>query len=66
MGRIERSELEAKFRELQAEVDETATAAKPAVIAVGVALLTGISGIAYVLGQRKARKTTTVVEIRRE
>ncbi len=63
---IQRKDIEAKLRQLQTEVDSTAGAAKPAGVALGTLLSTTAVGIAFAIGQRKARKQTTVVEIRRE
>ena len=59
---IERSDIEAKLREIRGEVDTTATAAKPALMAVAVV---AVFFVAYSLGRRKGRKKSTVVEIRR-
>lgn len=63
--RVERTDIEAKLREIKGGVDESATAAKPAGITVGAGLLVGALGVAFLMGQRKARKRTTVVEVRR-
>jgi len=64
-GNINRSDIESKLREIQGEVDTVASSAKPiglAVVAVGaVALLV----VAFMLGSRKGKKKSTVVEIRR-
>jgi hypothetical protein len=65
MSKVDRSDIEHKLREIQGEVDEAVVAGKPAGIAVGVSLLVGVVGLSYIFGQRKARKQTTVVEIRR-
>jgi hypothetical protein len=64
-GQVDRSDIERKLREIQGEVDDAVVAGKPAGIAVGVSVLAGMVGLSYILGQRKARKQTTVVEIRR-
>jgi hypothetical protein len=62
---IGRSDIESKLREIRGEVDSTATAAKPAAIAIaGVAVVALLAG-AYFLGRRKGKKKSTVVEIRR-
>jgi hypothetical protein len=63
--RIERADIEAKFRELRGEVDNTAEAAKGALIAVGAAVAIGVVLFAFVLGRKRGKKRTTVVEIRR-
>lgn len=62
---VNRSDIEHKLREIQDEMDDAVVTAKPAGLAAGVSLLVGLVGISYILGQRKARKRTTVVEIRR-
>ena len=63
--RIERSDIEAKLREIQGEVDTTASAAKPAVAMVAAVAAVVLIGAAYMVGRRKGRKKSTVVEIRR-
>lgn len=63
--KVDRGDIEAKLREIRGEVDSTASAAKPAAIAVvGVAVVV-LLGAAYMLGRRRGRKKSTVVEIRR-
>ena len=62
---ITRDDIESKLREIRGEVDSTATAAKPAAMAIaGVAVVALLAG-AYFLGRRKGKKKSTVVEIRR-
>jgi hypothetical protein len=65
MSRIHPKDLERKLREIESEVEDVAVVAKPAGLAVGVGVLTVAVGSAYILGQRKARKQTTIVEVRR-
>ncbi|MDA8184350.1 MAG: hypothetical protein ACYCUF_08880 [Acidimicrobiales bacterium] len=64
-GRITRDDIEAKFRELSGGVSGQVEEMKPrlatAAIGVGVVLLTA----AYLLGRRRGRRKTAVVEIRR-
>jgi hypothetical protein len=62
---VDRSDIERKLREIQGEVDDAVVSGKPAGIAVGASLVVGVVGLSYILGQRRARKQTTVVEIRR-
>ena len=64
-GKITRDDLEDKFRELQGDVTSTAEQAKSYVIAAAAIALVGLATIAFVMGRRKGRKKTTVVEIRR-
>jgi hypothetical protein len=65
VSKVERSDIEKKLRDIQGDLDDAAGAAKPTGIAVGGSVFVGVVGLAYILGQRKARKRTTVVEIRR-
>lgn len=63
--KITRDDLEAKFRELQGDATETAEEAKgyalTAAIAVGVVVVAAV----FVLGRRRGRRKSTIVEIRR-
>jgi hypothetical protein len=62
---IHRRDLEAKMRELQGEVTETRQAATNTLLTVGVVLAVGVVAVAFLLGRRKGKKRTTVVEVRR-
>lgn len=64
-GPISRAEVEAKLREIRGEVDATAESAKGAVVAAAVVGAVVVIGLAYVLGRRRGKKKTTVVEVRR-
>jgi predicted ATP-grasp superfamily ATP-dependent carboligase len=46
-------------------VDDTAQAATGVVVAVAAVTVVGVVAIAFLIGKRKGRKKTTVVEIRR-
>jgi hypothetical protein len=63
--RITRDDLEEKFRELEGATHETAESARSAVIAAGVVAALVLLLLAFLLGTRKGRKRSTVVEIRR-
>jgi hypothetical protein len=63
--KITREDLESKFRELQGDVEESATEAKNYAVAVAAVVVVGIAVVAFVLGRRKGRRKTTIVEIRR-
>jgi hypothetical protein len=65
VSRISSDDIAGKLREIQDEVDTTTEAAMPAAFSIGAAVVAGAVGLAYVVGQRKARKQTTVVEVRR-
>lgn len=63
--RITRADIEAKLREMRGDVEQTAEAAKVPILAIaaGVAGLVVIA--AFLLGKRRGRRRSTVVEIRR-
>lgn len=62
---ITRDDLEAKFRELQGEVDDTAEQAAGLAVVIGVGAAVALLAVAFYLGTRRGRRRTTVVEIRR-
>lgn len=64
-GRITRTDIEAKLRQLRGDAEgatETARSAGSTLAPVAVAVLLGL---AYLLGKRRGRRKSTVVEIRR-
>jgi hypothetical protein len=62
---VTRADIESKLREIRGVTDDSTEvaqqAAKPLLIAVGVAVVVG----AFLLGRRRGRKRSTIVEIRR-
>jgi hypothetical protein len=64
-GPFGRSDIEAKLREIKGEVDTGVEKAKVPVMAIGAALVIGVVGLAYLMGRRRGKKTTTLVEVRR-
>ena len=62
---ITRAQIEGKLREIQGEVDETTTAARPYLAAAAAAAVVVVLGIVYVLGRRRGSKLSTVVEVKR-
>jgi hypothetical protein len=64
-AKISRDDLEAKFRELQGDVQETAEEATSYAIVVAAVVVVGLAAAAFVLGRRRGRKRSTIVEIRR-
>ena len=62
---ITRDDLEAKFRELEGEATSTAQQARSYALAAAAVAVVTVATIAFVLGRRKGRKKTTVVEIKR-
>ena len=63
--KITRDDIEAKFREVQGEVDEAGAGAKSYALAAGVAVVVIAVGVAFLLGRRRGKSQRTVVEIRR-
>jgi hypothetical protein len=63
--RITRTDLEDKFRELEGGVREQAESARSTVVSAGVVAALVLLLLAYLLGTRKGKKRSTVVEIRR-
>jgi hypothetical protein len=59
-------DIEQKFRELQTDVVGTVGAeVRSYAIAAGAVLFITVMTVAYVVGRRRGRKRSTVVEIRR-
>jgi hypothetical protein len=63
--RITRDDLESKFRELEGEAHTQVESARSTLIAAGVVAAVLLLVLAFLLGTRKGRKRSTVVEIRR-
>jgi hypothetical protein len=63
--KITRDDLEAKFRELKDDVDETTETAKSYAAAAAVAVGLVIFAVAFAAGRKRGRRKSTVVEIRR-
>ena len=64
-GPVTRATIEAKLREIRGEVGSTTESARPYVMMAGIAAAAVVVGMAYLLGRRKGKKRTTVVEVRR-
>lgn len=62
---VGRADIEAKLRQIRDEVETTTDAARPALLTAGVAAAVVVLGVVYLLGRRRGRKRSTVVEIRR-
>jgi hypothetical protein len=62
---IERRDIEAKMRELQGDVEETAHSATKTLLTVGAVVAVGVIAVAFMVGRRKGRRRTTIVEVRR-
>ena len=64
-SQITRADIEAKFRELQGGATRRADAAAATGVKVAIALAVVVVLGAFVIGRRKGRRQTTIVEIRR-
>lgn len=64
-GKITRDDLEAKFRELKDDVDDTAEQAKSYVLAGAAAVGVLVFVVAFAAGKKRGKTKNTVVEIRR-
>jgi choline dehydrogenase-like flavoprotein len=63
--RITRSDLEAKFRELEGGAREQVESARSTVVTAGVVAALTLLLLAYLLGARRGKQRSTIVEIRR-
>lgn len=63
--RITRADIEAKFAELQGDVESAGEAAKGMGIVVAAVVGVAVLGLVFLLGKRRGKKKTTIVEIRR-
>lgn len=63
--KVTRADLEAKLTQIDAELADTGEAIKPTAMAVGVGALVLVLILAFVLGRRKGKLATTIVEVRR-
>ncbi len=63
--KISPADIEAKFRDVQGQVDTVAEDSKKPMILGGVVVSVLLVVLIYVLGQRAGRRKSTVLEIRR-
>jgi len=63
--RITRADIEAKLRDMRGEVEQTAEAAKTPILAIAAGVAGFVVVVAFLLGKRRGRRKSTVVEIRR-
>jgi hypothetical protein len=62
---ISRDEIEAKMREITGEVGGEVESAKSVAVAAGVAVVALVVVVVFLLGRRRGKRTTTIVEVRR-
>ena len=64
-GKITRADIEAKIRDMRGEVATNVEAAKAPLTAVAAAAAAAVVALSFLLGKRRGRRKSTVVEIRR-
>jgi len=64
-GKITRADIEAKLRDMRGEVATNVEAAKAPLAAIGAAVAAAVVALSFLLGKRRGRRKSTVVEIRR-
>jgi len=64
-GRITRADIEGRLRDMRGDVEETTEAAKTPIMAIAGGVVVAVVLIAFMLGKRRGRRRSTVVEIRR-
>lgn len=64
-GKITRADIQAKLHEMRGDVEESAEAAKTPLMAIAGGVAVAIVVVAFLLGKRRGRRKSTVVEIRR-
>ncbi len=62
---IGRDDIEAKFRELQGEVEVIGEEARSYALMAAAVIGVGIVAVAFVIGRRRGRRNRTIVEVRR-
>jgi len=63
--RITRDDIEARFREVQGEVDEAGETARNVALVAGVVVVAVVAVAAFYFGRRRGKLQKTIVEIRR-
>jgi len=63
--RITREQIEAKFRELTGGVGDEVEEVRSQALAVGLAVVVAAVTVVYLIGRRRGRRRSTIVEVRR-
>lgn len=64
-GKITRGDIESKLHEMRGDVEESAEAARTPIMAIAGGVAVAVVLLAFLLGKRRGRRRSTVVEIRR-
>jgi hypothetical protein len=62
---VSRDDIESKLREIRGEVDAVGESSRSYVVIVGAAVAVTVIALAFLLGRRRGKRKTTVVEVRR-
>ncbi|HEY1634462.1 MAG TPA: hypothetical protein VGF64_06870 [Acidimicrobiales bacterium] len=63
--RVTTQDIETKLRQIRGQFEQTTESARSGLVAAGVVGAVVLVTVAYVLGRRRGRRRSTVVEIRR-
>jgi hypothetical protein len=63
--RVTRDDIERKLREITGEVNDEVAEARHLAITAGIAAVVLVVVLAFLLGRRRGKKRTTIVEVRR-
>ena len=63
--RVTSKDIETKLRQIQGQFEQTTESARSGLVTAGIAGAVILVTVAYVLGRRRGRRRSTVVEIRR-
>jgi len=63
--RVTRADIEAKFGELQGDVESAGEAAKGMGIVIAGVVAVVVIGVVFMLGKRRGKRQNTTIEIRR-
>jgi hypothetical protein len=64
-GRVTPADIQAKLRQIHGEIERTGEAAKGPAKMVAVVVAVTVVAVVFLLGHRRGKRTSTVVEIRR-
>ena len=64
-GPVTRADIESKLRQIKGEVDEAVDTTKPYIVIAGAVGAVAVLGLTYLVGLRRGKKKTTVVQVKR-
>ena len=64
-ARVGRDDIEAKLREIRGEASTAGEQARNYALMAGAVAVVAVVGVAFLLGKRKGKRKTTIVEVRR-